>query len=97
MSVELILEVIGSELINTSDLENSSVGDQIFVSMDFITGKVSVSDKVLSWLVNIKGFWKLLSSEVHREGVSSIIGKVDFSNLNGIVSKEIVPDELKIF
>ena len=74
-----------SELVNTEDGENTSVGNQVLIWVDLITGQVSVSNELLTWLVDAKGLWELLSSEVHSERVSSVVGVVDFSNFNGII------------
>ena len=95
LSVEFLVEVLLRESVHTSDFEHSAVGNQWSVVSDFITGQVSVSDEVLTWLFHIEGLWKLLSSKVHREGVSSVVGKVHFSDLDGVVSQEVVPEELE--
>jgi hypothetical protein len=97
VSVELLLEVVLSEFINSSDSENSAISNQVSLEVNLVASQISVSDKVLAWLVHLEGFWQLLSSQVHRERVSAVVGKVHFSDLNGIVSQEVVPNELHIF
>ena len=90
-------EVVLSENINTHDLENSAIGDEISIVIDFTASEISVTNELLSWLINVERFRQLLSSEVHWEWVSSVIWEVYFSDLYGIVSQEIVPDELKVW
>ena len=59
--------VVLGEFVNTDDVENSSVGNQWGVSVDFVAGEISVTDEGLSWLVDSEGFWELLSSEIDGE------------------------------
>ena len=75
-------EVVLGKFIHSSNAENSAVGNEFLIVIDFIAGKVPVSDKLLAWLVDIEGLWKLLTSEVHTEGVSAIIWEMNFSDLN---------------
>lgn len=49
----------------------------------------------MTWLVHIEGLWELLPSEVDGEGVSSVVREVDLSDLDGIVSQEVVEDILE--
>jgi hypothetical protein len=58
-------KVVLSENINTHDLEDSSIGDEIFMVIDFIASEISITNELLSWLINIERFRQLLSSEVH--------------------------------
>jgi len=46
--------VVLSEFVDTKNLESTSVGDQGLVGVDLITGQVSVSNELLSWLVDTK-------------------------------------------
>lgn len=50
----------------------------------------------MTWLIYIEALWELLSSEIHRERVSSIIWEVNLIDLDGIVSEEVVPHKLKV-
>lgn len=42
----------------------------------------------LAWLVKSELEWKFLSSEGNREGVLARVGRVDFSDLDGVISQE---------
>ena len=64
--------------------------------MNFITGKISVTNELLTWLVNSKSLWKLLSSQVYWEWITSVIWEMDLTDLYCIISKEILPDKLKV-
>ena len=78
-------EVLG-ELVNTIDVEGSSIGKQWSFHADLITCQVSITNELLSRLVDLESFWQLLSSEIHSEGVSTIVSVMDFSNFNGVIS-----------
>lgn len=54
--------------------------------MDLIGSEVPVSDKVLAWLVYVESLWQLLPPKVDRERVPSIVGEVDLSDLDSVVS-----------
>ena len=90
-------EIVLGELINTLDLEASSVGNQVSLEINLIAGQVSVSDELLSWLIHVESLWQLLSSEINGERVSAVIWEMAFSDLDGIVSQEVVPHELEVF
>jgi hypothetical protein len=64
--------------------------------VNLIARHVPVTDKLLAGLIHIESLWQLLSSQVDGEGVSSIVGEMNFSDLDSVVSKEVVPHELKI-
>jgi len=64
--------------------------------MNFIAGKISVSNELLTWLVDSESLWKLLSSQVYWEWITSVIWEMDLADLYCVISKEILPDELKI-
>lgn len=85
------------EFVNTLNTKAPSISNKILIWANLITGKISISNELLSWLVYSEGFWELLSSQVDGEGVSAVVGEVTFSNLDGIVSKEVMPDELETF
>jgi len=89
-------EVILSININTSDMEDSTISIQLFAWVDLITCKIAITNELLTGLVHVKGFWKSLSSQIDWEWVSSIVREVNFSNLDGIISQEIVPLELEV-
>jgi hypothetical protein len=64
--------------------------------MDFITCQISVTNELLSWLINAERFWQLLSSQVDGEGITAVIWEVTFTDLDGIISKEVLPNELEV-
>jgi hypothetical protein len=84
-----------SEFVHAIDVKYSTICDQWLVKFNLITCKVSVSNKLLTWLVYSKGFWKFLSSKVDCERVPTIISIVNFSDFDGVVSQEVVEDEGK--
>ena len=87
--------VVLGELVNTGDVENLTVGVDWLSPVNFITSQISISNKGVTWLVYIEGLWELLPSEVDGEGVSSVVREVDLSDLDGIVSQEVVEDILE--
>lgn len=62
-TISLEIVVLG-ELVNTEDGENTSIGNEVLFWVNLIAGKVSVSNELLSWLVDTECLWKLLSSQV---------------------------------
>lgn len=96
VSVVLSEVVILCELVDTLDGEGSAVSNKRFLESNLIAGEVSVSNEGLSWLIDGESFWQFLSSKVHGKGVSSIVGEVDLSNLDSIVSQEVVEDEWQL-
>ena len=88
--------VVLGELVYTKDGESTSVGNQFLVRMDFITCQISVTNELLSWLINAERFWQLLSSQVDGEGITAVIWEVTFTDLDGIISKEVLPNELEV-
>lgn len=91
-----VQEVVLGELVDSLDSEDSAVGDEVPVELDLIAGEISVTDELLTWLIHSEGLWQLLSPEVDGEGIPTVVGVMNFSDLNGIVSKEVVPDELEV-
>jgi hypothetical protein len=84
------------EFVNPAYLENPSVGNQIILELNFIASQVSISDKLLSWLVDLEVGRKLLPSQVDRERVSAIVRVMNFPDFHGIISQEVMPNELEI-
>lgn len=89
-------EVILGEFVDTLDLETSSISNQVSFAIDLIASQIMITNELLSWLIHIESLWQLLSSKINGEGISSVIWEMAFSDLNGIVSQEIVPHELKV-
>lgn len=90
-------EVVLGELVYSLDLEASTIGYQVSLAVDLVASQISVSNELLTWLIDVEHLRQLLSSKVHGEGISSVIWEVDLSDLHGIVSKEVVPHELEVF
>ena len=95
MHLVLLDVVVLGELVNTGDVENLTVCVDWLSPVNFITSQISISNKGVTWLVYIEGLWELLPSEVDGEGVSSVVREVDLSDLDGIVSQEVVEDILE--
>jgi hypothetical protein len=91
-----VQEVVLGELVDSLDDEDSAVGNEVSFEIDLIARQVPVSNELLSGLIHIESLWQFLSSEIHREGVSSVIWEMNFPDLDGVVSKEVVPDELEV-
>lgn len=97
VSVVSSKEVVLGELVYSLDLEASTIGYQVSLAVDLVASQISVSNELLTWLIDVEHLRQLLSSKVHGEGISSVIWEVDLSDLHGIVSKEVVPHELEVF
>jgi hypothetical protein len=89
-------EVVLGECVHSFDLEASSVSDKISIVVDLITCQISVTNELLTWLIYCEGLRKFLSSQINRERISSVIWEMNFSDLNSVVSKEVVPHKLQI-
>jgi len=89
--VELLGEVIDS--VNHVDL---AVGVNVRGGGNLITGQVVVADKALSWLVNIKTIWELLSTKEHSKSVSTVIGEMAITDFEGVIGQVVVDDVGKI-
>jgi hypothetical protein len=63
--------------------------DGLFL-VDFIAGQVVVTDEGLTGLLDFTVFGELSSSQEASEVVVSIVLVVDFSDLNGVVSQEVL-------
>ena len=92
----LVLVVGLCELVDALDLEHASVCDQWLFEADLVAGEVPVSDEGLSWLVDVERFRKLLASEIDGEGIASVVGEVDLSDLDCVVGQEVVPHEWQV-
>ena len=66
----------------------------MILESNLITGQVVVTDEGLSGLIHIESPRQFLSAEVDREGVSTVIGEMHLSDFNGVISQEVMPDEL---
>lgn len=85
-----------SVLVDTADVVVATVGSQWSVWVDLITSEVVVTDEVKTWLVDIRTEWQLLSLQNFWESITAIIWMVDLSNLNGVISQEVVDNVWEI-
>jgi hypothetical protein len=91
VTVSLLVELLG-EGIDTGDDVNLAVGRDVGIRGDLVTGEVVVTDEGLAWLVDIETVGQLLSAEEDGEGVSTVVGEVTVTDLEGIISQVVVDD-----
>ena len=96
VSMIVIQIIVLREFVDTSDLHNSSISDQWFAEFDLIASEVAITDELLARLIHVERLWQSLSSKVHGEGVPTVVGEVDLSDLDGIVGQEVMPLELEV-
>ena len=96
MSVEPGEEIVLCKFIYAFNSEDSTVSNKFPLEFYLIASKVSISNELLTGLIDGESLWQFLSSQVYREGVSSVIWEMNFSDLDGIISQEIVPHKLEI-
>ena len=97
VSVEPREVIVLRKFIYAFIFEDSTVSDKFSFEFNLIASEISVTNELLTWLIDGESLWQFLSSQVHTEGVSSVIWEMNFSDLNGVVSQEVVPDKLKVF
>lgn len=96
MSVEPGEEIVLRKFIYAFNFEDSTVSNKFSFIFYLIASQVSVSDELLAGLIDGKSLWQFLSSQVYREWVSSVVWEMNLSDLDSIISQEVVPDELKV-
>lgn len=62
VAVPVLVKVLG-ELVDSSDLVAATKGIDLPAWVDLVAGQVVVTNELLSGLINVPGFWKLLSSQ----------------------------------
>lgn len=80
----------GSEVVDSLDHIDSAIGIDVTLRGDLVSSHIVVSNELLSWLVHIESIWKLLSSQEKWEGVTSIVGVVDLTNLHSVIGQVVV-------
>ena len=60
-------EVVLCEFVHTADSEASTVSNEVSIEIDLVTGQISVTNELLSWLIDVEGLWQFLSSKINRE------------------------------
>ena len=96
MSIVMLEVVVLREFVDTSDLHNSSVCDQWLAEFNLVASQVAITDELLARLIHVERLWQSLSSQIYGERVSTIIGEVHLSDLDSVVSQEVVPFELEV-
>ena len=79
--------------IDASDHVNLAVGVDVRFRGNLIASEVVITDESLAWLVNVEAVRKLTSAESDGETISSIVGAVNFTDLESIVSQVVVDNE----
>ena len=90
MGVELL-----GEFVDTLNFKFTSVSNDVAGRGDLIAGQIVISDEGLAWLVHVETVWEFLSTEKQCKGVSSVVGVVDLTDLNGIVSQVVMDNKRK--
>lgn len=85
-------EVVG-ELIDTGNVELATEGIDETIRLDLIPCVIIITHIHEAWLSHLKVLWKSLSLHEESEVVTTIVGVVNFSNLNGVISQEVVDNE----
>lgn len=85
------------EVINTLNHIEATVGMDVALWSNLIGGQVVITNEVLSWLVDIKTIWELLSSKKKGEGITSIVRVMNLTNFDGIVGEVVVNNKWKTF
>lgn len=84
-------------LVDTVDAEDAAKGVNGTTGHDLVAGQVVVANEVLTGLVYGVVVRQLLSSQKEREGVTAVVGVMDLSDLDSVVSKVVVDDEGQVF
>lgn len=66
------------------------------VWVDFIAGQVVVTDKAEARLVDVGSERQLLSSKELGESITAVVGVMNFTNLDSVVSEVVLDDEGQI-
>ena len=88
----LLSVVLLGEGVDTADHVDAAVGVDVGGWGDLVASQVVVTDEVLAWLVDIETVWELLSAEEHGESISSVIGVVALTDLEGVIGEIVVDD-----
>lgn len=89
ISVVFSIELL-SESVNALNYKDLTIGVDIATWCNLIAGQVVVACEVLTWLVDIKTIWKFLSAEKQSKGITTIVGVVDFTDLNCVIGQVVV-------
>ena len=89
-------EVALCVLIDSQNSISAVEGNNWLSWINLITCQIVVSNKVKTWLVDVRSEGELLSLKKLGESVTTIIRVVDFTNLNSIVGHIVMDNEGKI-
>lgn len=97
---EIVAEPLSVELlgegVDSLDLVNFTVGEDVSCGRDFVASQVVVANEVLAWLVHVHSVRQLLAAEKHGETITAIVGLVAFANLKRVVGEVVVHDVRQI-
>lgn len=79
------------------DVEEATKSIDGLIGVDLIAGQVVVTNEAETGLVNIRSEGELLSSKELWEGVTTVVGVMNFTDLNSVISQVVLEDERKIF
>jgi len=89
------IEVLGS-LVDSFNFEDAAKSVDVTVWSDLVAGQVVVTNESLSWLVHIEAVWEFLSAEEESEGVTTVVGVMDFTDFNSVISQVVVDNVWKV-
>ena len=95
VSVLFSIEVL-SCLVDSLNFEDAAKCVDVTVWGDLIAGQVVVTNESLSWLVYIEAVWEFLSAEEESEGVTTVVGVMNFTNFNSVISQVVVDNVWKV-
>lgn len=93
--VALAVEAL-REVVDTLDFIDSAVGVDTRRGRDLVAGQVVVTNEGMARLVHIDAIGQLLAAEVDSESISTVVGLVALTNLEGVVTEIVVHDEGEI-
>ena len=83
-------------MVDSVDLELAAIGLDVTTGGNLIPGEVVITDVLEPRLSNRECLGEALTLHQEGEVVATIVGVVDFSNLDGVISQEVVDDERKL-
>ena len=95
LTLPFLVKVV-SELIDMIDVELTTEGINEAIRLELVPCKVVVPHVHESGLGHLEINWDSLSLHQKGEVVASIIRVMHLSNLNGVISQEVVDDEGKV-
>jgi len=86
-------EEVVSELIDSGNIELATKGIDETIRLNLIPCVVVIAHVHEAWLSHLKVLWKSLSLHEEGEVVTTVVRVVYLSDLNGVVSQEVVDNE----